>query len=266
MEDFKIAKTKTFTVAKLREPEYNPNQMSDEEFKRLEASMEEFGVVELPVINTRKGRVGVIVGGSHRVKALKLRGNTEVDGVVVDLGLAREKELNLRLNKHRGAPVGEILKEFFEPDDLKAVGYGDLDLANWDMLSAEAAGDLASAATADGPDDDPSSEDAAVQLARLKDALGAETVEQAVKTAESLAALRVDPAMTAEERLAAWTGMPAFTSEDLEADSQVVVSFAKPEDRESFAEIIGQRITDKTRSLWHPSQQAVPFGTVDDES
>lgn len=181
MAKLKSAERRTFKLSKLREPEYNPNQMTEAEMERLEASMEKFGVVEPPVVNTRHGRTGVIVGGSHRVRVLRKSGNKEADCTVVDLELADEKELNLRLNKHRGSPVAEILKEFFEPDELLTVGFTDLDLASFDMIAEEAAEELLGAAT---PGELPA-EVAIAKLQEIQDALGAKSVEEAVEAAKA---------------------------------------------------------------------------------
>lgn len=49
-----------------------------------------------------------------------------------------------------------------------------------------------------------------------------------------------------------WEGMPEFVQEDKEAWKQVIVSFASPEDRQAFAKLVGQNLTDKTRSIWYP--------------
>lgn len=49
-----------------------------------------------------------------------------------------------------------------------------------------------------------------------------------------------------------WTGMPEFNSEDKEAWQTVKVHFANSVDRDAFAALTGQLITDKTRFIWHP--------------
>lgn len=142
-----VAETRIFALSDLREPEYNPNSMSDEELSALDESMSKFGVVEYLVVNTRSGRDGVIVGGSHRTRIARRKGQDELPGTVVDLSIEDEKELNLRLNKHRGRPVAEVLREFFEPGELTAVGYTEADLASWQMLSRDGARDLEAAAS-----------------------------------------------------------------------------------------------------------------------
>lgn len=52
-----------------------------------------------------------------------------------------------------------------------------------------------------------------------------------------------------------WKGMPEFDQDNLNPKKQIIVSFATDADRESFAKLIGQKLTEKTKSIWHPEQQ-----------
>ena len=49
-----------------------------------------------------------------------------------------------------------------------------------------------------------------------------------------------------------WQGMPEFIQEDQSSNFQLIVHFRSEEDRQDFARIIGQSVTAKTKSLWHP--------------
>lgn len=49
-----------------------------------------------------------------------------------------------------------------------------------------------------------------------------------------------------------WIGMPEFSQEDNPAYKKLIVSFRNKEDYEEFAKLIGQPLTDKTKSIWHP--------------
>lgn len=49
-----------------------------------------------------------------------------------------------------------------------------------------------------------------------------------------------------------WEGMPEFDNKDLTAHRQLIISFNNDEDIKEFAKIIGQNITEKTKSLWFP--------------
>ncbi len=51
-----------------------------------------------------------------------------------------------------------------------------------------------------------------------------------------------------------WQGMPEFCNEDLTPVKSIVVNFEKKEDMEKFSELIDQRVTFKTKSVWFPKQ------------
>lgn len=56
-----------------------------------------------------------------------------------------------------------------------------------------------------------------------------------------------------------WEGMPEFVQEEKMGVQQITVHFDTREDVDNFAALIGQKITDKTRSIWHPYKAPVPF-------
>ena len=58
---------------------------------------------------------------------------------------------------------------------------------------------------------------------------------------------------------AEWTGMPEFEQEDLTATRTISVHFATQEDVCAFARLVGQTITDKTKSLWYPKAEIRRF-------
>jgi hypothetical protein len=49
-----------------------------------------------------------------------------------------------------------------------------------------------------------------------------------------------------------WVGMPSFQHNDLMPWKSLTVHFRNRADRNDFATLLGQSITDRTRSLWHP--------------
>ncbi len=51
-----------------------------------------------------------------------------------------------------------------------------------------------------------------------------------------------------------WSGMPDFSQEDLLAWQTVRIHFANATDREAFAALLNQPITDHTKYLWYPRQ------------
>lgn len=52
-----------------------------------------------------------------------------------------------------------------------------------------------------------------------------------------------------------WVGMPEFIQEDLSPWKQIIVSFENYEDIKAFSELIGQRLTPDTRSIWYPEAE-----------
>ena len=49
-----------------------------------------------------------------------------------------------------------------------------------------------------------------------------------------------------------WQDMPEFTQEANEAYRTVTMKFRSREDYDEFSQKIGQEVTDKTKSIWHP--------------
>jgi ParB-like chromosome segregation protein Spo0J len=103
-------------VAKLNPATYNPRKdlkPGDKEYEKLKRSITEFGYVEPVIWNKQTGNV---VGGHQRLKVLSDLGQTEVDCVIVELDEAREKALNLALNKIQGdwdeTKLAAIMAEF----------------------------------------------------------------------------------------------------------------------------------------------------------
>lgn len=110
-------------IGQLNPAVYNPRkdlQPGDPEYEKLKRSIREFGYVEPIVWNKRTGN---IVGGHQRYKVLLDMGMSEVDCVVVDLDDAKEKALNLALNKIQGDWDNLKLKDL-----LQELDTGELDI------------------------------------------------------------------------------------------------------------------------------------------
>lgn len=107
---------------------YNPRVMDDAEFEKLKHSITVFGYVDLLVWNQKTGNV---VGGNQRLKAALALGFKEIEVVVVDLPIAKEKALNIALNKISGKfdleKLAPILTELQELPDFD-VGLTGFDL------------------------------------------------------------------------------------------------------------------------------------------
>jgi DNA modification methylase len=92
----------TLPVAKLIPADYNPRKdlkPGDPEYEKLKRSITEFGYVEPVIWNKTTGHT---VGGHQRLKILVDTGVTEVECVVVEMDLDKEKALNIALNKING--------------------------------------------------------------------------------------------------------------------------------------------------------------------
>ncbi len=53
-----------------------------------------------------------------------------------------------------------------------------------------------------------------------------------------------------------WQGMPEFIMGNTEPIQKITVSFASRADVEAFAALIGQKLSDRTDSIWFPKQDA----------
>ncbi|MED4749934.1 site-specific DNA-methyltransferase [Brevibacillus choshinensis] len=118
-------------VSMIKAAEYNPRidlQPGDPEYEKLKRSLEEFGYVEPLVWNERTGN---LVGGHQRFKILTNEQHAaEVEVSVVNLDDAREKALNLALNKISGTwddeKLAQVLAELQESElDVSLSGFDD---------------------------------------------------------------------------------------------------------------------------------------------
>ncbi len=113
-------------IDQLQPSPYNPRKSSDKAYRKLRASLEEFGLVEPLVWNEVTNRV---VGGHLRLRILKELGVTEVPVSVVRLTEAREKALNVILNNHEAqgrydpAKLLTLLDELRELPEFELTGF-----------------------------------------------------------------------------------------------------------------------------------------------
>lgn len=102
-------------TAELKPAEYNPRKWSEEDAKSLEEGIRRFGFVDPLVVNIAEGRENVVIGGHFRLEIAKRIGIEEVPVVYVNIAdLAKEKELNLWLNRNVGQWDWELLSGFDE--------------------------------------------------------------------------------------------------------------------------------------------------------
>ncbi|HKR81988.1 MAG TPA: DNA methyltransferase [Candidatus Saccharimonadales bacterium] len=111
------------SIAELKPAIYNPRRWSEESTVQLTQSIKQFGLVDPIVVNGALNRRNVVIGGHFRLKVAKDMGFKEMPVVYVNIpDEAKEKELNLRLNKNLGDWDFELLAEY-DPVLLDEVGF-----------------------------------------------------------------------------------------------------------------------------------------------
>ncbi|MDE2001753.1 MAG: DNA modification methylase [Patescibacteria group bacterium] len=115
-------------IANLHPAEYNPRTFTDKEFSDLKESIARFGIVEPFVVNAAENRKNVLIGGHFRLKVAQALGYDEVPVVYVNIpDLAKEQELNIRLNKNTGEFDWKLLASIDE-GILLDVGFQKVEL------------------------------------------------------------------------------------------------------------------------------------------
>ena len=108
--------------------EYNPRQLTKDQYQNLKDSISRFGLVDPIIVNSNKDRKNIIVGGHQRVKVAKDMDIEYVPVLEVDLTYEKERELNIRLNKNTGEWDMDILANNFDMEELIDFGFNDEDL------------------------------------------------------------------------------------------------------------------------------------------
>lgn len=101
-------------INQLKPAEYNPRkklEKTDEAYKRIKASIEEFGFVDPIIVNVR---TMTVIGGHQRLEILKDLKHEEVECVVLNLDEKEERKLNLSLNKNTGYWDNDKLEQLFD--------------------------------------------------------------------------------------------------------------------------------------------------------
>jgi len=110
-------------ISELKFAEYNPRTINKKQFKDLKASLKKYSLIDPIIINSSKDRENIIIGGHQRSRAWLELGNDTILCVVLDLSLADEMELNLRLNKNGGKFDDDLLLNYFDEELLFEVGF-----------------------------------------------------------------------------------------------------------------------------------------------
>ena len=126
---------RTLPIEQLQPAAYNPRKVLSAKspaYRKLKASLEQFGIVEPLVWNESTGRV---VGGHARLRILKELGYTHAPVSVVHLDEAREKALNIVLNnleaqsRYDPAKLAALLTELQSVSKVELTGFDDSTLA-----------------------------------------------------------------------------------------------------------------------------------------
>ena len=125
--------TKIIKLADIKPASYNPRVQltpKDQEYKALDASIEENGLVLPLIVNLRDNG---LIGGHQRLSVLLAAGETETCAVVVDMDEAQAKALCTALNKLDGewdyGQLAEILQELIEEQEsLASTGFTQKDI------------------------------------------------------------------------------------------------------------------------------------------
>lgn len=107
---------------------YNPRKWSEGATEQLTESIKRFGLVDPIIVNNALGRENIVIGGHFRLYIAKKLDYKEVPVIYLDIvEEAKEKELNLRLNKNLGEWDYGLLAELDEPM-LADVGFSSEEL------------------------------------------------------------------------------------------------------------------------------------------
>lgn len=142
--------TRVVKLADIKPAPYNPRVQltaKDQEYKALDASISENGLVLPLVVNLRDN---CLIGGHQRLSVLLAAGETETVAVVVDMPEAQAKALCIALNKLDGewdyGQLADILQELIDDgENLLSTGFTQSDI---DDLLGEIGDEL-------GEDEDP---------------------------------------------------------------------------------------------------------------
>ena len=153
--------TRVIKLADIKPAPYNPRVQlteKDQEYKALDASIAESGLVLPLIVNARDN---CLIGGHQRLSVLLAAGETETNAVVVDLDEAQAKALCIALNKLDGewdyGQLAEIIQELIqEGENLTATGFTEQDIGD---LLGEIRGELEEDGDTEGSEDEDDTAD-----------------------------------------------------------------------------------------------------------
>lgn len=116
----------TYRIKKLKDHPKNARTLSKSDHAQLTKSIDKFGLIDKPIINTD----GTIIGGHQRIKILLEMGETEVEVWMPNRELEEYEvdELNIRLNRNTGEWDWDIIANEWEVEDLHEWGFSEHEL------------------------------------------------------------------------------------------------------------------------------------------
>lgn len=121
-------KVHQIAIKDLKPATYNPRKHSEDQLNQLKESIKRFGLVDPIIVNSAPNRNMIVIGGHMRLKAAKELGYKEMPCVLVNIpDEAKERELNIRLNKNTGEWDLDLLAKFDE-SLLQDIGFSSEEL------------------------------------------------------------------------------------------------------------------------------------------
>lgn len=110
---------KKLRLADIEDAPYNPRHIADAAFQGLRDSLQAFGLLELPVVNTH-GKKLRLISGHQRVAGMRADEVEWCDCVIVDFDPTQEKVANLTMNNPAIRGTFDISKAVDQIPDLSA--------------------------------------------------------------------------------------------------------------------------------------------------
>jgi site-specific DNA-methyltransferase (adenine-specific)/site-specific DNA-methyltransferase (cytosine-N4-specific) len=117
---------RTVNVSDLSDFDRNPRQITEKEFAELRKSVQKFGMIDKPIVNTDM----MLIGGHRRTDIYRAYGLETIDVWWPSRRLSKREvdELNIRLNKNTGSWDFDALANFFDAGDLCEWGFEEWEL------------------------------------------------------------------------------------------------------------------------------------------
>ena len=118
-----LKKTVIKSIKSLIPADYNPRQLTHDQYEEIKTSIEKFGLVQPIVVNVNPERMNIIVGGHQRVIVARALGYADIPCIEVNLSPEDEREANVRLNHAQGEWDWDALANNFDNGKLLEWGF-----------------------------------------------------------------------------------------------------------------------------------------------